>query len=238
MFYQINMPPSAHVWYSINTVAMKACFIPWNLLKLSIQRRQYFTLSGCSRSMLSHPHRVCSIQPRWFCSCSVDGFLEVETLFGCFQHMNHLNRCGTSRLERSGNAWNTRPRRTTSWWRRPFSALCSPGFTAFSLEIYTFIGSCIFQGHQDDCHGQRGRPDFCLRLQVEFEKAHSKGMSLNILQLASPYVATSWRKKDSFKATPAWSPPAWPAGDEVTFNLSSLVILNVFTQISEPKNDG
>ena len=143
MFYQINMPPSTHVWYSINTVAMKACFIPWNLLKLSIQRRQYFTLSGCSRSMLSHPHRVCSIQPRWFCSCSVDGFLEVETLFGCFQHMNHLNRCGTSRLERSGNAWITRPRRTTSGWRRPFSALCSPGFTAFSLEIYTFIGSCI-----------------------------------------------------------------------------------------------
>ena len=46
-------------------------------------------------------------------------------------------------LRWSENAWDTRPQRTTCWWRTLFSALLIPGFASFSLKICSFISSVL-----------------------------------------------------------------------------------------------
>ena len=73
----------------------------------------------------------------------------------------------------------------------------------FSLKIFSFNGSCIdhlFRDIEMIATGSEGGQIFVWRLWVEsaFARAQSKGVSLNILQLASHYEL---KKEDKFDAT-------------------------------------
>ena len=75
------------------------------------------------------------------------------------------SRCGTSPLGRSGRTWSTRLRRTSCWWRMPFSALHSQGFQFHGRKCETFMAPVYewsLQGQWNAGHWQWGWSDICL----------------------------------------------------------------------------